>query len=277
MLSTQARVYPILEKLSPRMRLPQLLLFLSVILSLAVRAEEPVALLKPGEALTYNVGWGPVGHAGEIKIVAQSEVVNGQPQLLVSTKTRTRGFIRKLLRFDGTAQTRFDARSGRLLSAAATTTSKKKNTQASMTLDYAKREIGYVDHLEPQRSSTLPLPSGEPMDMITALIQSRSWDLELGQSHDALVMFDNQFYPLTITAEREETITTEDGPRRALLLIPRMVGTPKGMFRKGGEVRVWVSTDHNRLPLRFEVRLKVGTAYATLSDYQSPAVLLTRR
>ena len=137
--------------------LPRLLLLVSLLLATSVRAEENVSLLRPGEALTYNVGWGPMGHAGEIKIVAQTEVVNGQSQLLISTKTRTSGFIRKLLRFDGTAQTRFDAHSGRLLSAAASSTSKNKNTQASMTLDYAKREIGYVDHLEPQRSSTLPL------------------------------------------------------------------------------------------------------------------------
>ena len=256
---------------------PRFFLLVSLLLLPALRAQESVSLLKPGETLTYNVGWGPIGHAGEIKIVAQSEVVDGRSQLLVQTYTRTRGFIRTLLRFDGNAQTRFDPNSGRLLSAAAATVQKNKNTQASMTLDYDKREIGYVDHLEPNRSSTLPLPSGEPMDMITALIQTRSWDLELGQSHDALVMFDNVFYPLRITAEGEETISTPKGPRQALLLIPRMIGTPRGMFRKGGEVRVWVSTDRDRLPLRFEVRLKVGTAYATLSDYQAPAVLLTRR
>ena len=256
---------------------PRLLLLLGLLLLNAVRAEETVSLLKPGEALTYNVGWGPVSHAGEIKIRAQSEIVDGQPQLLVHTQTSTRGFIRTLLRFDGTAQSRFDPRNGRLLSATAATLSKKKNTQASMTLDYAKREIGYVDHLEPKRSSTLPLPDGAPMDMITALIQSRAWDLELGQMHDALVMFDNEFYSLRITAEREETISTANGPRKALLLIPRMLGKPKGMFRKGGQVRVWVSTDRDRLPLRFEVSLKVGTAYATLSDYQAPAVLLTSR
>jgi len=253
------------------------ILLLGMLFGAVLRADEDVALLKPGEALTYNVGWGPVSHAGEIKIRAQSEVVNGQTQLLVKTETRTRGFIRTLLRFDGTAQSRFDAHSGRLLSASATTLTKKKNTQASMTLDYAKREIGYVDHLDPQRSSTLPLPSGAPMDMITALIQTRAWDLELGQSHEALVMFDNEFYPLKITATREETISTSKGPRQALLLIPTMTGTPKGMFRKGAEVRVWVSTDRERLPLRFEVSLKVGTAYATLSNYQAPTVLLTRR
>jgi hypothetical protein len=111
--------------------------------------------------------------------------------------------------------------------------------------------------------------------MITALIQSRSWNLAAGESHEALVMFDNEFYPMKITAEREETISTPKGPRKALLLIPRMIGKTKGMFRKGGEVRIWVSTDRERLPLRFEVRLKVGTAYAILRDYKAPPVLLT--
>ena len=256
---------------------PLLILLLAVLMVSPGRTQDAISLLKPGETLTYNVGWGPLGQAGEIKIDAQADVVNGQPQILVQTKTRTRGFIRTLFSFDGSAQTRFDARSGRLLSAAATTASKGKNTRASMTLDYAKREIGYVDHLNPKRSTNLPLPAGAPMDLITALIQSRAWGLQPGQTHEALVMFDNEFYPLTITAEREETISTPQGPRKALLIIPRMPENPKGMFRKGGEVRVWVSTDRERLPLRFEVRLKIGTAYATLSDYKSPTVLLTRR
>jgi len=34
--------------------------------------------------------------------------------------------------------------------------------------------------------------------------------------------------------------------------------------------RVWVSADADRLPLRFEVKLKVGTAYAVLTEYLPP-------
>jgi Protein of unknown function (DUF3108) len=254
-----------------------LLLFIGLLALPAARAQESITLLKPGEALTYNVGWGPISHAGEIKIDAHTEIVDGQQQLLVQTKTSTRGFIRALFTFDGSALMRFDTATGRLLSAVASTFAKNKKTQASMTLDYAKQEVGYVDYLQPKRSATMPLPAGMPMDMITALIQSRSWDLEPGQSREALVIFDNEFYPLNITAEVEETISTPQGPRPALRLTPRMIGTPRGMFRRGGEIHVWVSTDSERLPLRFEVRLKVGTAYATLRDYEAPTVLLTQR
>lgn len=246
------------------------LLFLLLSLGIA-RANETIELLRPGEALTYYVGWGVLGHAGEIKIAARAETVDGQPQILVDTTSSTRGFVRVLYSFDGDAQTRFDAVDGRLLSATASTRAGKQRTHASILFDYKKREGAYVDHLKPARSTTVPLPPGMPMDLMTALIQTRAWSLAPGGFIDAFVLFDDEFYPLRITAEREETISTPKGPRKALLLIPTMVEKPKGMFRRGGEVRVWVSADADRLPLRFEVKLKVGTAYAVLTDYQPPS------
>ena len=85
------------------------------------------------------------------------------------------------------------------------------------------------------------------------------------------MLFDDEFYHLNVTAERIETIGTAGGKESALLLIPRMVGKPKGMFRKGGEVRVWVADDERHLPVRFEVRLKMGTAVALLTAHTEPA------
>jgi hypothetical protein len=215
-----------------------------------------------------------LGHAGELKIGAQAEKTEDNQALVrVTTTSSTRGFVRMLYSFGGDLWTLFDARDGRMLTASATTHSSKAKTHASIDFDYDKREANYVDHLKPTRSTTLHVPPGRPMDMITALIQTRVWGLAPGESRDALVLFDDEFYSLQITAEREETVATPNGPRRALLLIPRMIGKPKGMFRRGGEVKVWVSADEDRLPLRFEVKLKVGTAYAVLSDYRPPAAM----
>ncbi len=247
------------------------MLLLILLVMPAAHATGTFSLLKPGEALTYRVGWGLLSHAGEIKISAESASADGASHILVNTRTSTSGVVRTFYTFDGNAQSCFDAQNGRLLRASATTASKKRNTQASIAFDYTRGEAGYVDHLRPERSASLPLPkTGLPMDFITALIQSRVWGLVPGQSSEALVLFDKEFYPLSITAEREETISTPAGPRKAVLLVPRMQGKPRGMFRKGGSISVWVSADDDRLPLRFEVKLNVGTAYAVLTDYQAP-------
>ena len=247
------------------------ILLLSLLLWPLARAEQAIALLKPGESLTYRVGWGMLGNAGEMKIGAETEASEGGVELLrVTTTSKTRGFVRALYSFDGNASMVFDPRDGRFLEANAATRSNKEKTQASITFDYQKNEAAYVDHLQPKRSTTFSLPEGNAMDLITALIQTRVWGLEPGQSRDVQVLFDDEFYPLRITAEHEETISTTTGKRQTMLLIPRMIGKPKGMFRRGGEVRVWVSADEDRLPLRLEVKLKVGTAFAVLTDYHPP-------
>lgn len=253
------------------MNLPRILLLAWAGFTGSLCGEPAVALLAPGETLVYRTGWGLLGNAGEIRITATGETRDGRECVRVTTSTATRGLVRALYPFNGDAWTLFDAQDGRLLSGSATTRSAKHSTHATITFDYPAGRADYVDHLLPARSVSVPLPeAGMPVDLITALIQARRWELAPGRSQDALVLFDDEFYPLRITAEREETIATPKGPRKTLLLLPRMPENPKGMFRRGGEVRVWISADEARLPLRFEVKLKVGTAYAILTDYQPP-------
>jgi hypothetical protein len=57
-----------------------------------------------------------------------------------------------------------------------------------------------------------------------------------------------------------------------VVLVPRMEKTPpKGMFKRGSTVRVWIETDDDRrLPVRFEVGFRFGTGTASLIEYQPP-------
>lgn len=221
--------------------------------------------LRDGESLTYRIGWGLFQHAAKIKITA----ARGDEGIQVITTTETRGFIKALYPFSGAAELNFDP-ADRLTHAVARTYAKRRDTHASLALDYSAARATYTDHLRPERSANLPLPPGQPLDFITSLVQARAWDLAVGQSHPALVIFDDDFYQLTITAEAVETISTPQGNLPALRLVPSMAGEPRGLFRRGGRIAVWISTDEARLPVRFEVAVAVGTATATLVDYTPP-------
>ena len=245
-------------------------ILLSLTMASALRAETAGALCA-GESYTYDVSWGPFFSAGEITLSATNDTRGGLERLRITTRTSTRGVVRMLFPFDGTGDSFFDAHDGRLLEAHAATTARKSKTNASILFDYTKAEAVYTDHLQPLRNTILAVPEGHFSDFITTLIQTRSWNLAPGQSREVQVLFDDQFYHLNITAERIEMIDTANGKKSALLLIPRMVGKPKGMFRKGGEVRVWIADDAERLPLRFEVKLQVGTAVALLTAHTGPA------
>ncbi len=230
-----------------------------------------VAALLPGEAFVYRVGWGIFSGAGEVKVSAVAETLAGSPGTRVTTLTRTQGTIGLLYAFTGQAVAHFSASNGLMLNAQAETAAGSKRTQMAVTFDYAHSVAKYVDLLHPARSTTLVMPAGRPLDLITVLIQARAWNLKPGETHAALVLFDNEFYPVNITAQRLEKIDTPKGPRDAMLLVPVMSGTPKGMFKKGGAIQVWISNDADRLPLKFEVKVKVGTAVATLIDYHPPS------
>ena len=45
---------------------------------------------------------------------------------------------------------------------------------------------------------------------------------------------------------------------------------PKGMFKRGSAVHVWISQDDQKLPVRFEVEFKFGAGVATLLHYEPP-------
>lgn len=229
--------------------------------------------LNDGEALTYKVSWALLPGAGEIKIAAQTDASGPAPRLRVLTTTATKGFARWLLRFDASAESVFDPKSGCLLALTESSKQPDRETGHGVTFDYAAARALYTIPGATDKPRALEMPSGDPLDLITSLVQTRSWNLKVGEKRDALVLFDDEFYELTIYAVRTEEVKTSMGKFQTLVLEPRMEKTPpKGMFKKGSTVRVWIETDdERRLPVKFEVEFKIGTGVATLTHYEPPA------
>lgn len=227
----------------------------------------PVPLL-PGERLTYRVSWSLLGKAGEVEVVARDATEDPVPSVEVLLRTASAGLVRTLYSFDGETRSLFDAKDGRLLSASAVTRSRKKSTEASITLDHGAARATYVDHLDSARNATVPLPASPPLDLVTCLVEAGSWVYRPGDSRTVSVLFDNRFHELVLEAVRYETVRTHDGRREALLAKPRSERSPGTFFKRGGEIRLWLDRDPPRLPIRFEVETKAGTAVALLTGYQ---------
>lgn len=232
--------------------------------------------LADGEHFTFRVSWAIVPGAGEIKIDALHPA-GTTDRLNVTTTTATRGFAKMLLPFQARADSLFDRRTGRLISLHEKASTRGKETEHKVAFDYTKREATYTPVVPAASDRALPIPAGEPTDLIVALLQTRTWDLKPGEKRDALVLFDDDFYELTIHATRYENVRTSLGTFKTLVLEPRMEKTaPKGMFRKGSTVRVWISQDEKRLPVKFEVEFKIGTGTATLDRHTPPAAAAPR-
>jgi len=234
-------------------------------------AAAPFTAFRNGEAFTYRVGYAIFGRAGEVIIAAQDQDLNGTSVMRVTTDTRSRGIVRGFYTFDNKAEVLIEKASGRMLLVRESGADPKRASDSEIVLDYTSRRAKFTDHVRPERNAEIPIPDGDPVDLISALVQTRDWNLRPGEKRDLLVQFGRNFYPLSIHAERYEEIRTPLGTYRTLLLVPRMESDAKGLFRKGGEIKVWISQDASSLPVKMQLKLKFGTTTLLLSGYKSPA------
>ncbi|MDB6115752.1 MAG: hypothetical protein JWQ62_2697 [Lacunisphaera sp.] len=229
----------------------------------------PFTAFRDGETFTYRVGFAIFSHAGDITIAAHEQKLNGADVMSVTTDTKSRGIVRGLYAFDNQAEVVIDRKTGRMLSVTESGADPKRATDSDITFDYKTRTAKFTDRVRIERSTAIPIPDGDPVDLISALVQTRDWNLKPGQKRDLLVQFGRDFYPLSIYADHYEEVQTRLGDFKTLVLIPRMEKNPQGLFKRGGEIKVWISQDAKNLPVKMQLKLNFGSATLVLSDYSA--------
>ena len=245
----------------------KLLIILLCLPSLACAA--PFTAFRDGESFTYRVSFAIFSKAGEIIIAAHDQKQDGVDVMRVTTDTQSRGIVRSLYTFDNKAAVVIDKSSGRMLSVKESGAERDRSTDTEIAFNYDTRIATYTDRVRTERSAEIPIPDGDPVDLISALVQTRDWNLKPGDKRDLLVQFGRDFLPLTITAEGYEEVRTPLGTYQTLVLIPRMEKNPQGVFKKGGEIKVWISQDRSNLPVKMQLKLNFGAATLLLSDYKT--------
>ena len=232
----------------------------------------PFLAFSDGETFTYRVSWGIFFHAGTIVISAHEEkAADGHKVIRITTDTATRGFVRSFYAYNNRAEGLIDQPPGRLLLVREKGSDGRRSTDNETTFDYVRMTARYVDRAHPERTQDVPLPAGDPVDLISALVESRDWNLQPGEKRDVLANFGNEFFPLAFHAEAYEEVRTPLGTYQTLLVIPRMEKNPKGIFKRGGEFKVWISQSGEKLPVKMQLKLGFGSATLLLTDYKKPA------
>ncbi|MFZ5494171.1 MAG: DUF3108 domain-containing protein [Verrucomicrobiota bacterium] len=230
----------------------------------------PFVAIRDGERFTYKVAFAIFSHAGDIEIAGARPAGDGD-RIAITVDTRSRGIVRGLYEFDSKAVADIELSSGRLLRVTENGADPKRPIDNEFVVDYGKRIAAFTDRVRPERSHQLPLPEGgDPLDLISTLVQTRDWNLKPGEKRDVVVQFARDFYPIAIHAEGYEEVRTPLGRYRTLVLVPRMEQNPKGLFKRGGEIKVWIAQDGSRLPVKMQLKLRFGSATLSLSEYRPP-------
>jgi len=107
-------------------------------------------------------------------------------------------------------------------------------------------------------------------DVLSSIYYARNIDFSKYKPNDKIpftMFLDNEVYNLYIKYIGKETVKTKYGKFRAIKFKPLLV---KGTMFEGGEkMTVWVSDDMNRLPLRIESPIVVGSVKVDMMQYRN--------
>lgn len=224
----------------------------------------PASFLRLGEALEFRLSWGVFSNSGTTRIATQPVMQDGESRVRVKVVTKSRGVVNTLFPVLNDASSLIDPATARPIAITVNGQAGKRKTSTETRFDYAKNEVRHTDSVKPSRSATSPLPAEPAYDLMVAALRTRAWNLKVGESRTIQISSAGEFYSLEVTAIAEGKVETPAGEFDAVVLEPRQLGPPKGFFKKGGALKIWVSRGDKPQVVRFDTKTIAGNVSAVL-------------
>jgi Protein of unknown function (DUF3108) len=99
-------------------------------------------------------------------------------------------------------------------------------------------------------------------DVFAAVYALRRADLHVGSRDQWVLGDDDNIKRVETLVVKSEIVQGHAGPVRSLRI--ETIALLGGLFREGGHFRIWLSEDAHKLPVMFEIQVKLGRAYGRL-------------
>ena len=134
--------------------------------------------------------------------------------------------------------------------------------------DHEKQKVFTEDFIKsPGKKEAFDIPSCVH-DVVSAIYYARSLDFDRYKVNDKIpltIFVDGENYPMYIRYLGKETIKTKLGKFHTIKIKPLML---KNEYFEGGEkMTIWVTDDQNKIPVRIETPIRVGSIKADLMSY----------
>jgi Protein of unknown function (DUF3108) len=234
-----------------------------------------------GENLVYDLEWNPPWYlfflpamdAGEITLQLDRQIeYEKRKALVISFKARSSGSLASLagMKVDDNFEFITDATSFCTCKVFKQERENKRKRDIEVTYlpETHQLHIREVDYgVTPPQTKRDEYKEDIPecvKDLFSALYWLRQHDLKLGASHEALVGDNDRIRELKAVVEKIETVSTPVQRFEAWRLnITALLG---GLFKQGGQLRLWLSADQRRLPVKFEINVSLGKVTGQLKS-----------
>jgi hypothetical protein len=133
----------------------------------------------------------------------------------------------------------------------------------TITFDQADNTAIYIKNVE--HPLLFEVTAGV-QDPLSALYYLRTKPLSVGKPVTMKVFDDKKLYDMEVQILKKETIPTFFGSAETLMVKPLLQS--EGIFKRTGDIYVWLSDDEHRVPLKMKSEIKIGAIDAEISKIE---------
>lgn len=244
-------------------------------------ASKPFSL---GERLVYLVKWDPPWYlfflphmeAGEVEIhLAGAAEYKKKQALKITMKAHSSGRLMKVSGMKIEDEFLFISEPETFCSLYVSQKIREGKRKRQIDVEYL-RDTNQL-HIRVMDESTVPpkLRKDEIKDNVppcvrdpfSALYAYRMSELQLHQVQTFIIGNDDKFKEVRARVEKQEILDTSLGKLAAWNI--NTSALKGGLFKEGGQFRIWLSADERKLPLQFEVKVSLGRVFGKLTSVQN--------
>jgi Protein of unknown function (DUF3108) len=251
------------------MKLGKIIFILLIFSTLAFIQQDPYRQIpnssfQAGEHFEYKVKYSifPVGEA-TVDVASQLATVNNRPCFQINVLGRTTG-ITDLFHIRNNYRSFVDT----------SAILPQKFFMSVQENNYKKQETILFDHLnnlakseDDEGKTTFKVPDNIH-DVISSYYFLRTIDfskMQVGDVFNTKMFFSDEIYPIRVKFNGRSEVKTKFGKIKVFKLSPML---PENKLFEGEEaIKIWVSDDKNRVPVKIEVEFSVGGASMELRKY----------
>ena len=247
------------------------LLFLLLLLPAAAAAQ----LYHPGEALTYKVSYRaklfPNTEVATVTVRTDQVTEEGETRYRISGHGRTLPFYNLFFSLDDRYTLLVDPATQRTEVFESDIHEGSYTFRSRYDYDWQQMQVAtrWRKRQNPEQYKTMPL-SDESMDAISLFFNMRTAaaaDFSPGERRQLRMVLEDTIRSLTYRFIGRETVKVRRLGTFRTLKFACTIGTSEGFsFTDGDEFFLWISDDDNKLPLRLESPIRVGSVRASLAE-----------
>lgn len=216
----------------------------------------PPIPFKPGETLTYDVGWSTFLTAGAATMsVTEKRPSSNSTVYSIVAEGRPSSLLSRLYSVSYKADTLLDARALLPQRASLVSQEGRRHRTKVTTFDHAARKARYEIRTATLVRKDIAIES-RTLDALSALYVLRASPLRSGDRFTMSIFDNGNLYKVSIAVGSSELITTGIGEVNALRVTPT-IDAPADQSPGRGFV-IWFTNDARRLPVRMEAQFMVG-------------------